>query len=198
MATNALFQRCLFGFAGGLLGGLAMNTFARVISATSNGRETAGAAPGRDRIGRGVQPPQAAGPADDDAAVRVATITSRALTGRAPSRPTRLQLGSAVHYAFSGALGVCYALVAARAPTVRAGHGALYGLAVWIVADETIMPALSLSRGPRQLPAGVHAYALTGHLVYGLTLESATRYWLRHYGSVAIAKPKYEPRPHAS
>lgn len=174
MATDVL-KRCVIGFAGGLLAGFAMNTFARAVNAMSDGTEATGAAPGSDRVGRGAQPPQAAGPADDDAAVRVARIASRALTGREPSRHSRLQLGSAVHYMFSGVLGAWYAVVAERAPAVRAGHGALYGTAVWIVADEMIMPALGLSRGPRQLPVGVHAYALTSHWVYGLTLESVTR-----------------------
>jgi hypothetical protein len=179
MATDAPLKRCLIGFAGGLLGAFAMNTFARAVNVIGDHNEGTGAAPGRNRVGRGVQPPQADGGADDDAAVRVATIASRALTGRAPSRQTRLQLGSAVHYAFGGTLGACYALLAQRAPAVRAGYGSLYGAAVWVVADEIIMPALRLSRGPRQLSAGVHAYALTGHWVYGLTLESVTRYWLR-------------------
>jgi hypothetical protein len=32
-----------------------------------------------------------------------------------------------------------------------------------------------LSRGPRQLTAGMHAYSLLGHWVYGATLESVRR-----------------------
>jgi hypothetical protein len=172
----SLWQRCVIGFAGGLLGAFAMNAFARAVDAATDGREAEGAAPGGDRVGRGVQPPQADGQADDDATVRVATAAYRALTDTEPSRAVRSWLGTGVHYAFSVTLGVGYALVAQRAPLVRAGFGTAYGTAVWAVADELIMPLFGLSRGPRQLPAGVHAYALAGHCVYGLTLETITRY----------------------
>jgi hypothetical protein len=175
-------KRCLIGFAGGLLGGLAMNVFSRAVSSAGNGREAIGAAPGHDREGRGVQPPQADAAAEDDAAVRVGTVAYRALTGRAPSRVTRPWLGTAVHYAFSGTVGACYAVLAERLPIIRAAHGTVYGTAVWIVADETVMPLLGLSRSPRQLPAGVHAYALAGHWVYGLALESVVRSGSRDSG----------------
>jgi uncharacterized membrane protein YagU involved in acid resistance len=56
---------------------------------------------------------------------------------------------------------------------MRLARGAAYGTAVWILADEIVIPFLGLSRGPRELPLGVHAYSLGGHLVYGLTLDAA-------------------------
>jgi uncharacterized membrane protein YagU involved in acid resistance len=152
-----------------------MNLFARAVSSAGSGREANGAAAGNDRLGRGVQPPQADGPARDDATVRVGIAAYRAATGITPESPTRSWLGTAVHYAFAGTVGACYAVAAGHLPIMRAAYGTAYGTAVWIVADEMIMPLLGLSRGPRQLPAGVHAYALAGHWVYGLTLESALR-----------------------
>ena len=172
----SLEHRGRIGFAGGLLAAFAMNLFARAVSSAGCGREAPGAAPGQDRVGRGVQPPQADGTADDDATVRVGMVAYRALTGSAPRRATRSWLGTAVHYAFGGTVGACYAIMAKRLPIIRAGHGTAYAAAVWIVADEAIMPLLNLSRGPRQLPAGVHLYALAGHWAYGLTLESVIRY----------------------
>jgi hypothetical protein len=98
-----------------------------------------------DHSGHGAQPPQADRPGDD-AAVRSGS-----------------------------SMGACYELVDATVPRARAGHGSAYGAGVWALADETILPALRLSRGGRQLPVRVHVYALAGHLVYGLTLESVTR-----------------------
>ena len=50
--------------------------------------------------------------------------------------------------------------------------GESFGL-VWAIADEGLMPALNLSRSPRQLSAGMHAYSLLGHAVYGSALECA-------------------------
>jgi uncharacterized membrane protein YagU involved in acid resistance len=65
--------------------------------------------------------------------------------------------------------------MADRLPIVRSAYGIVYGTAVWIVADEMVMPLLGLSRRPQQLPVDVHAYALAGHWVYGVALDSAVR-----------------------
>jgi Protein of unknown function (DUF1440) len=174
-SAAGLAQQSVVGFVGGLLAGAVMNIFSRAVTSATHGREGSGAAPGSNRVGRGAQPPQAQGAADDDAAVRVGTAAYRAVTGSAPNRAARRRLGTMAHYVFSGALGACYALVARRLPIVRAGHGIAYGTAVWILADEMVIPLLDLSRGPRQLPPGVHAYALAGHWVYGFALESSVR-----------------------
>ena len=178
-----LARQCLAGFVGGLVGALAMNLFSRVVTAAGDGREGPGAAPGWDRVGRGVQPAQAEARADDDATIRVGNAAYQAVTGRCPPRPTRFRLGTAVHYAFGGTVGVCYTILSRRLSLLRMGRGLVYGTAVWLVADETIMPALGLSRGPRRLSAGVHAYALAGHLVYGLALDATAR---RGSGSVPL------------
>lgn len=173
--ASHLLRQAAIGLAAGLLGALAMNLFARAVNSMSNGREADGAAPGHDRVGRGMQPPQAQGRADHDAAVRVGTAAYRAITDREPAPEVQRWLGAAAHYAFSVAISVPYVFLADRLPFIRACFGTLYGTAVWAVADEGIMPALGLSRSPRQLPPGVHAYALAGHLVYGATLEGVRR-----------------------
>ena len=163
------------GLAGGLLGAFAMNVFARAAQRVTRGREAVGAAPGRDRVGRGVQPPQADGRSDQDATVRVGTVAFRAVTGHEPGREARPWLGSAAHYAFGATAGLVYALLARRTPVITQAHGVLYGALVWAIADEGLIPALGLSRGPRRLSSGVHLYALAGHFVYGVTLESVRR-----------------------
>jgi len=169
----SLGRACVIGAAAGLLGGLAMNGFTRVVSAVTGGREAKGVAPGGDRVGRGMQPPQARDRADDDAAVRAATAIYHAATGRSLDRRSRLRLGALAHYGFSAGLGVAYVLLAERFPAIRRGIGTLYGGFVWAIADEGLMPALNLSRSPRQLSAGMHAYSLLGHAVYGSALECA-------------------------
>jgi hypothetical protein len=152
-----------------------MNLFARTMAAATNGQEAQGAAPGDDRTGRGMQPAQAKGYADEDAAVRIGTIAYRALVRDEPTDDARPWLGSAAHYGFSATAGVCYALLAARAPAIRTGFGTLYGTLVWALADEGLVPALGLSRRPTELPLGLHLYALCGHWIYGGTLEALTR-----------------------
>ena len=122
-----------------------------------------------------MQPPQAESIVGPDAAERVGTMAFEAVTDRAPQRATARRLGVASHYAFAGSVGVIYGLLASRLPAIRRGYGCLYGALVWAVADEGAMPALGLSRGPRELPSSVHAYALLGHCVFGATLETTLR-----------------------
>jgi uncharacterized membrane protein YagU involved in acid resistance len=163
---------CVLGVAIGLMGGWMMNAFTRVISNATNGHEATGVAPGVKRIGRGMQPPQAEVDAENDAAVRVGTLAYRVATGHRPPHAVALRLGSAAHYGFSAALGVCYLFLVSRIPALARGGGVLYGSLVWLCADEGLMPAFGLSRGPRELSAGMHLYSLVGHWVYGATLES--------------------------
>jgi hypothetical protein len=168
-------SRLALGAIGGLAGAYAMNAFARLVSRVQGGREAEGAAPGGDRAGRGVQPPQAEGTAADDAAVRAGASAYRTVTGRHPRPSTRPRLGSAAHYAFSAIAGCTYVWLADRLPALRAGYGTAYGTVVWALADETVTPALGLSRGPRELPPGVHLFALAGHWVFGATLDATLR-----------------------
>lgn len=170
-----LLSYALVGAGAGVLGGLAMNVFARIVRRINDGREADGAAPGHDRDGRGMQPPQAQGQADRDAAVAIGTLAYHAVSGREPGPAGRRRLGSAAHYGFSAAVGACYAVASDRAPALRSGFGILYGSLVWAVADEGMVPAMGLSRGPRELPLGVHIYSLCGHWLYGATLEGVTR-----------------------
>src|SRR3954471_18268681 len=162
----------LAGVAGGLIAGWTMNMFGRAAAHIGSGREAPGAAPGTDRFGRGGQPPQALKSADCDATVLVGTAVYRTVAGRDPNRNVQPWIGSAMHYAFSAAVGAAYVLACRRAPALRRGRGLLYGALVWSVADETVMPALGVSRGPRSLDPRVHAYALLAHLVYGITLDA--------------------------
>jgi hypothetical protein len=164
----------LIGFTGGLLGSLAMNVYARVVRSANAGREAQGAAYG-DQEGRGMQPPQAHGRADEDAAVRVGSAAYRALVGREPEAGTKRRLGTFAHYAFGGGAGAIYALASDSFPALRKGFGSFYGGLVWAIADEGVIPAFGLSRDPREVPVGIHAYSLSGHCVYGMTLECVRR-----------------------
>jgi hypothetical protein len=172
--VHPVLRQCAVGLAAGIAGGFTMNLFSRVVVGAL-GREADGAAPGADRVGRGAQPPQALGNADHDAAVLAGSAVYRTVTRHDPSAVTEPRLGTAAHYAFSGAAGVGYVLLSERVPALRAGYGIAYGSLVWALADEGVTPALGLSRGPRQLPAGVHVYALLAHWVFGATLEAARR-----------------------
>ena len=159
------------GLVAGLAGGLMMNLFARATVGI-RGREARDASPGRDRGGRGMQPPQALTVADDDAAVRVGSLVRGAVADRTLTRRERREAGVAAHYGFSASVGVAYAMMRARWPGVSACRGTLYGAAVWIVADEVITPGLGLARPRRTQSRELQAYTLLGHLIYGWTIEA--------------------------
>jgi hypothetical protein len=182
----------LAGLAGGLAGAFVTNLYTRAISGATNGKEGEGAARGADRLGRGMQPPQALGAASNDATVQVGSIAYGAIVGSPPPPSYRAPLGTAAHYAFSAGAGLSYGLLSSRFPALRIGFGTFYGCLVWALADEGVVPALGLSRGPRQLSLGVHAYSLIGHAIFGATLEGVRRATTMHRSS-PWATSKYLP-----
>jgi uncharacterized membrane protein YagU involved in acid resistance len=165
----------VIGVVSGILAAMAMDGFSRTMRAFNHGREADGAAPGGPRDGKGAQPAQAIGSADQDATVKVGTAAFRTVAGYTPSREAQQWLGTAAHYAFSAAVGLNYVIASEKAPDLRRGFGTVYGSLVWATADEGAMPALGLSKPPDQVPLGVHAYALGAHWVYGLALEACRR-----------------------
>ena len=72
-------------------------------------------------------------------------------------------------------MAAVYGAAAEVMPGVTAGSGLAYGAAVWIGADEAFTPLLGLSKRPVEYPVSTHAYALSSHLVYGVTTEVIRR-----------------------
>ena len=137
----------------------------------AGGREAPDATIGIPRTGRGPQPARAIGNASDDATARIATaVASKA--GYSLTDPRAKQIaGEFVHLAFGAFNGAIYGAAVEVEPRLRAGAGVPFGLAVWALADEGIVPALGLSRPPRESSAGLHAYSFMSHVIYGVTTE---------------------------
>lgn len=133
--------------------------------------------------GRGVtdtREPQSHRPvsAQDDATTKAADVIARTTTQRRLSRREKQVGGPAVHYAFGASTGALYGLLSAYTPAVRRGAGIPFGIAVWLVADEIMLPLLRLAKGPRAYPAAVHGEMLAAHIVFGLATDAALT-WLR-------------------
>ena len=79
--------------------------------------------------------------------------------------------GSLVHYLFGAAAGGVYGMLAEKTPAAWIGFGTLFGSVLWFLADEVAVPALHLSKSPREYPLSTHSSALASHLVYGATTE---------------------------
>jgi putative membrane protein len=109
---------------------------------------------------------------DDNAAVRTASIISEEIFDRELKNKEEKEIGGAIaHYAMGATSGAIYGAAAEFLPEVTIGTGLPFGAAVWLVADEGLVPALGLSKSPTEYPLSKHAYALASHLVYGVATE---------------------------
>lgn len=162
------------GVAAGLVASWAMNQFQSLWSRLAEGFEKPHGAQSMQQ-GSPQQPPNRNDQADDNAAERVASAISETVFDRELTEGEKEKAGAAVHYGFGISTGAIYGAAAEVAPSVTACSGLVFGAAVWLVADEAVVPALGLSKPPTQYPLSIHAYALSSHLVYGLTSEVVRR-----------------------
>lgn len=98
------------------------------------------------------------------------TIARRVVEALAQRGPLQHEAaaGELVHYAFGGAWGGAYGIAAGTLPSlVSLRAGALFGLGVWAVSDNVILPLFRLSAWPQDYPVKTHAYAICAHAVYG-------------------------------
>jgi putative membrane protein len=119
--------------------------------------------------------PQPAESEDDDATVKAASAISESVAGRDLTEGEKKVAGPAVHYAFGTMMGAVYGGITELWPDARNGWGLPFGAALWLGADEAVVPSLGLGSAPTETPAPVHAYALAAHLLYGLTADAVRR-----------------------
>ena len=172
------------GLAAGAVGGLAaafvMNQFQSAWSRLTAGEERSHGAQslqqgtprkgvGRDLQAAGVDRPE------DDAAERLANAIAVGVLERGLTEREKDAAGTAFHYAMGLASGAIYGALAEFAPAAKSGAGAPFGMAVWLVADEGLVPAAGLSKSADEYPLSIHAYSIASHLVFGLTAETVRR-----------------------
>jgi putative membrane protein len=112
---------------------------------------------------------------NDDAAQRLAKYIAEEGFEKKLTKSEADAGGTALHYAFGISTGTAYGLAAEIMPEVSTGAGLPFGITVWLAADELVTPLLGLSRPGTEYPLSIHAYALSSHLVYGLTAEITRR-----------------------
>ena len=174
--NGALWKGLAAGLAGGLVASWTMNRFQSAWSKAAEGFE-------KPHGAQSMQPSEGGAPGQtgenkthqDDATVKAARVISRNLFGRELEESEKRRAGAAVHYAFGIATGGLYGAAAEYAPVITTTAGLPFGVVFWIVADETVVPLLGLSKGPADYPSSTHTYALSSHLVYGLTAEITRR-----------------------
>jgi len=159
------------GSLAGVAGALAMNLFQRAAARAGGGREVGDATLGIPRTGRGPQPAQALGNASDDSTARVANVAMSAIGYPLTTAREKQMAGEFVHLAFGALNGALYGAAVHLDPRLRLAAGLPFGLAVWALADEGIVPALGLKRSPPDASPALHAYSCASHMVYGATTE---------------------------
>ena len=168
------------GVAGGLAGSLAMNQFQGLWGKLMENEERPHGAQslqqgspdhgiGRELAERGVDEP------DDNAAVRTGNAVSEFVLDHHLTKSEKEAAGAIAHYAMGVTSGAIYGAVAEVLPAATVAEGLPFGAAVWLIADEGVVPAAGLSRNPTDYPLSIHAYSFASHLVYGLTTELVRR-----------------------
>jgi putative membrane protein len=110
-----------------------------------------------------------------DSTVLVAERISALVRGRPLDEPEKPVAGHLVHYLFGGATGLVYGAIAPVFPIITVGAGALYGIAVYVGAHGTVVPALGLARSPLRSPWKKEALELLLHVAYGVTVGLVVR-----------------------
>lgn len=168
------------GAAGGLVAAAVMNRFQALLSRLAGREERSHGAQslqqGSPRQGIGLELRAAGKDApDDDATERLANAVSVKISGRELTASEKAAAGTAFHYAMGATSGALYGALAEFAPAATSGAGLPFGAAVWLVADEALVPAAGLSKSPEEYPLSIHAYSFASHLVFGLTAEVVRR-----------------------
>jgi uncharacterized membrane protein YagU involved in acid resistance len=111
---------------------------------------------------------------DESSTNRVAATIAH-ITGHDLSSDEKEKGGMLVHYGFGTTVGIAYGIAMEMTPRdlkpPRGFAGLGFGSALFLGADEVMVPALGLSKRPDEQPLGTHVYGLVSHLVYGTALE---------------------------
>ena len=168
------------GVVGGLVASAVMNRFQALLSRLIEGEERSHGAQSLQQgspqkgVGRELQE-EGKDEEEDDAPERLANAISVAVFDHELTEREKDVAGVAFHYAMGASSGALYGALAEIVPEAKAGAGLPFGAAVWLIADEGLVPAAGLSKSPTEYPLSIHAYAFASHLVFGLTTELVRR-----------------------
>jgi len=168
------------GIAGGLAASWVMNLYQNMWSRQTHGIERPHGAQSlqhgspRHGVARDLQE-SGSDQESDNAAIRAASAVSENVFGHKLAEDEKETAGAVAHYAMGATSGAIYGAMAEVLPVTTIGAGAPFGAAVWVIADEAILPVTGLSKSPKEYSLSTHVYALTSHLVYGIATELVRR-----------------------
>lgn len=182
-------DRALLGAAGGIVG---MGAMTVVMQAGSKAQKRAHKIRVRVRERRGLEgePPSKNGahkprsmslvgvqhrPDESATAALGRNLYSAVTRGKEPSGKMKHRLSQGVHWVYGLTVAGLYGAARTRARRDRPdiSGGLIFGLGLWAVGDELLVPLLGLSDAPTEFPASFHAQALAGHLAFGAATAAA-------------------------
>ncbi len=110
-------------------------------------------------------------PQEWDATSGIADSVADHVLGRKLSKREKKAGAALVHYGNAAILGSLYCALIPASARRRFWSGPLFGLAVGLLANELLMPALGLTRKPRRYTTKMRLNGGCEHLVYGITLQ---------------------------
>ena len=146
---GSVWKGILAGLAGGLAGTFAMTQFQNLWTKARGGSGSGGG--------------------DEPATVKAARSIFPF------TEESKNTAGNIMHYSFGTLNGGVYGALAEVSPVARAGAGSVFGAALFLVADEALVPLMGWSKPPQDYPLSAHAYGLASHLVYGVTTDGVRR-----------------------
>lgn len=175
------------GVAGGLVASLVMNQFQAIWGKLMENESRPHGAQSLQQglpnygISRELQKRGSDAP-DDNAAVRAGNAVSEFVFDHKLSKAEKETAGALAHYAMGATSGAIYGAAAEVLPLSTSGEGVPFGVAVWAIADEAVVPALGLSKPGSAYPLSTHVYAIASHVVFGVTTEIVRRQVRRALG----------------
>jgi putative membrane protein len=152
--SGDVLKGALAGLIGGLVAAFVMSEFQSVWNKLSG------------------QEKQSGGEKQEPATVKAAEMIVENATDHDLTDDEKKYAGPLMHYAMGSTSGAIYGAVSELMPIARTGAGLPFGAAVWLVADDIVVPALGLSKPVTEYPISKNVYALVSHFVYGLTTEA--------------------------
>ena len=115
------------------------------------------------------------GEMNEQSTVKLADKISQSVTDREIPQEQKQTAGNTVHYAFGTLMGGVYGALASSLNKAPLGTGILFGIGLWLAADEFVLPYLGLSKRPQERDLKEHAYQASAHAVYGLCLDATNQ-----------------------
>ncbi|MGI9036959.1 MAG: hypothetical protein ACR2GD_13110, partial [Pyrinomonadaceae bacterium] len=134
--TNDVLKGAVAGLVGGIVATIVMGGFQSLLSSLSENEKK------QSKKKR----------EDEPANVKAAEAISENVFGHKLKKSEKEQAGEAMHWAMGAGSGLIYGLASELASVSTVGLGLPFGAAVWLVADDIVVPALGLSKPVTEYP----------------------------------------------